>query len=140
MPTLLGLAGVATPASMDGADLSSFLLNGETGGRATLLMEYVGAGTVVRYEHAEDATNNTFRAVRVLDADRDLKYVEFTSSEADWNFTAPPQEYELFDLSTDPYELINVYAAADPSLLGRLHAEVVRLYRCRGQEGCDSPF
>ena len=89
-PTLLGFAGArATPATMDGLDLSAAILGKETVDRATLLLEYVGAGTVVRYEHAEDATNNTFRALRILDGTRDLKYVEFTSSQRNWNWTAP---------------------------------------------------
>ncbi|KAK7242146.1 sulfuric ester hydrolase [Aureococcus anophagefferens] len=136
-PTLLGFAGArATPATMDGLDLSAAILGKETADRATLLLEYVGAGTVVRYEHAEDATNNTFRALRILDGTRDLKYVEFTSSQQNWNWTAPADEHELFDLAADPYEMTNLYATAAPELKRELRGEVERRYRCRGPAEC----
>ena len=136
-PTLLGFAGArATPATMDGLDLSAAILGAETVDRTTLLLEYVGAGTVVRYEHAEDATNNTFRALRILDGTRDLKYVEFTSSQQNWNWTAPADEHELFDLAADPYEMTNLYATAAPELKRELRGEVERRYRCRGPAEC----
>ena len=166
MPTLLGLLGRTTPATMDGADLSALLLrprhrddddddddaaarddddddddtvaSANTASRGALLVEYVGAGDVVRYEHLEDCTNNTFRAVRILDADRDLKFVEFTTSSADWNFTHAPEECELFDLSADPFELTNRCADAPRATLALLHEELDRLYRCKGQKDCAS--
>ena len=138
-PTLLGLAGAAkTPDSMDGADLSRTILGSDDAGpaRDALLVEYVGAGTVVRYGHAEDATNNTFRALRILNSTHDLKYVEFTSSEANWNWTAPADEHELFDLATDPYEMANLYATAGVGTKAKLNADLDSLYRCRGQADC----
>ena len=89
MPTILGLAGVATPPSMDGRSYAHLLLRGSDGGidpaapaparallaeqgtaaewRTEQLIEYGGGGPVVRYEHLEDIHNNTFRCLRVVD-------------------------------------------------------------------------
>merc|ERR1711862_202881 len=69
MPTLLGFAGVATPASMDGKSVRKAIL--QEGAldevRNELLIEYYSVGNVVRYQALEDTPNNTFRALRVFD-------------------------------------------------------------------------
>lgn len=155
IPTVLGLAGVATPPTMDGRSLASFLitdraaapagtralldsesrLNGEAW-RTMQLIEYNGLGEVVRYQHLEDTKNNTFRALRVIDGSRNLKLVEFTSWD-NWNFESSADEYELFDLIEDPWEMNNLWSSADPELVENLQSELERLYRCRGAE-CDT--
>ena len=90
MPTLLSFAGaLAIPATMDGKSLSGHIQNREattSTARTDILLEYAG-GDVVRYQALEDSTNNTFRALRVLDPrnnqvmHRDLLYVEYTNIE-----------------------------------------------------------
>ena len=123
MPTILGLAGVSTPATMDGRSIAHLLvtdaatapapvsafLNTTTGGaqpwRTSQLIEYYGLGAVVRYEHLEDNDNNTFRTLRVIDPDapkgeQNLKLSEFVSW-ANWDFLEPADpsnEFELFNL------------------------------------------
>eukprot|EP01050_Picozoa_sp_SAG11_P015196 SAG11_NODE_1945_length_4019_cov_6.325510_4_plen_108_part_00 len=89
MPTILSLAGVSTPATMDGRSFAH-LLNASTAvavrpepWRTELLVEYGGGGPVVRYQHLEDIHNNTFRLLRVVDpsqpkGQRNLKLAEFT--------------------------------------------------------------
>eukprot|EP00658_Telonema_sp_P-2_P005555 TRINITY_DN12080_c0_g1_i2.p1 TRINITY_DN12080_c0_g1~~TRINITY_DN12080_c0_g1_i2.p1 ORF type:complete len:289 (-),score=35.60 TRINITY_DN12080_c0_g1_i2:393-1259(-) len=85
MPTVLGLAGIETPDSMDGRSIAHVLLSdresapaqavavldrdgrGPGEWRRTQLIEYYGLGDVVRYQHLEDTANNTFRALRVMD-------------------------------------------------------------------------
>lgn len=154
MPTILGLAGVKTPASMDGRSLAPLLLSDTTRApppalrlhrpaaqwRTELLVEYPGLGGtkgVVRYQHIEDCNNNTFRALRVLDPSaaagrRNLKLVEFTDGVANWNFTRDADEFELFDLDADPWEMDNLYDTAPADLVAQLRASLVKLYGCEG--------
>lgn len=153
MPTILGLAGVDTPNSMDGQSLAHLLVSdfkaapdptlaflarsqrqGQPEWRTSLLIEYYGLGNVVRYEHLEDTPNNTYRALRVIDGQRNLKFAEFTSWD-NWNFELPADEFELFDLHSDPWEMKNLWSKADPSLKKSLQDELEKLYRCQGA-GC----
>ena len=101
MPTILGLAGVATPPTMDGRSIAHLLMTSENATaenapasqllatqaeaapwRTSQLIEYYGLGAVVRYEHLEDNDNNTFRCLRVIDdkapkGESNLKLCEF---------------------------------------------------------------
>lgn len=127
MPTILGLAGVPTPSTMDGRSIAHLLmadnptampapvaelLNSQAGRtsaeapwRTAQLIEYYGLGNVVRYEHLEDTDNNTFRTLRVIDpaaphGEQNLKLSEFTGW-ANWDFNNaddPENEFEMFDL------------------------------------------
>lgn len=162
MPTVLGLAGVATPASMDGRSLAHLLVTNvdaapaptrahlETNAvrkaadapwRSELLVEYYGLGDVVRYEHLEDTGNNTFRTLRIINPAappglQNAKYVEFVGAD-NWDHVAAPEEYELFDLDADPWELKNIYSAASASVKTDLNQRVDKLYRCRGAATCN---
>ena len=147
MPTLLSLASPSSGDAnismaiqgMDGQDLSPLLL-----GKASskdepnlVVIEYVGLGPVVRYQHQEDAFNNTFVALRIIDPTlpqgwQNIKYVEYTDCRNDWNFTNAAQEYELFDLAADPFEMNNIFSIASRDLLDRLHKVLRELYTCAG--------
>jgi hypothetical protein len=43
-----------------------------------------------------------------------------------------PEEYELFDLDADPWELKNIYAGASAAVKTDLHNRVEKLFRCQG--------
>lgn len=141
MPTLLGLAAsnATIPSTMDGLDLSKELLS-DVGSRSTVLIEYIGLGDVVRYGHLEDTYNNTFRALRIIDKTqpagrRNIKYIEFTDCMNDWNFTEEPLEYELFDLDSDPFEMVNIFSSSKVPLdfIQQLQVVLRKLYSCSGQ-------
>jgi hypothetical protein len=44
-----------------------------------------------------------------------------------------PDFYELFDLSSDPYELHNIYQSASADLTKALHARLRQYYPCKGK-------
>lgn len=154
MPTILGLAGVPTPSTMDGRSaVANFLARPSEAPTATaaaaaaqrsrgawrsdLLIEYYGLGKVVRYEHLEDTQNNTYRALRRVEpaaavGERNLKFAEFTSW-SNWDFETAADEYELFDLDADPWETTNLYPTLKGSRLAKdLAASLAKLYRCSG--------
>lgn len=154
MPTILGLAGVSAPDTMDGRSIAPLLLSDrheapqpalellekestDSSWRTELLIEYYGLGDVVRYEHLEDTQNNTFRTLRVIDpngavGERNLKLSEFTSWD-NWDFLSAADEFELFDLDQDKWEMNNIYQTSSQALKDRLHKRLEELYRCRGQ-------
>ena len=95
IPTVLGLAGIATPSTMDGRSIAHWMLTerelapptalqllssqaAPEAWRTEQLIEYYGLGEVVRYEHLEDSANNTFRTLRVIDpnAPKGIAYYE----------------------------------------------------------------
>ena len=95
----------------------------------------------MRYEHLEDTDNNTFRALRIIDptapeGQRNVMYAEFVDL-PNWNYSEPALEYELFDLDTDPYQMKNIYKAADPSYIATLHTKLAKLFTCRGTDNCN---
>ena len=101
--------------------------------RTELLMEYTG-GDVIRFNHTEDAFNNSFRALRVIDANgTDLLYSEFTDCRTDWNFTSDPLEVELFNLTADPWQMVNLALTAPDAQLAPLRRRVRELYVCTGE-------
>ena len=148
MPTLLSLAASSCDMDvsmaiqgMDGEDLSPLLLekvsSNDRPSRTMVLIEYVGLGPVIRYQHQEDAFNNTFVALRLIDPTlpkgwQNIKYVEYTDCRQDWNFRNEAQEYELFDLAQDPFEMNNIVSSAPKDLLDRLHNVLRELYTCAG--------
>lgn len=100
-PTILALAGVPIPASMQGLDLSP-LVRGEAG---------VPWRTSWYYEHVFD-TERPLRPIVRSEGVRedDWKYIRYPEVE-------PPAE-QLFDLRTDPRETHDL--AADPAHAGTL--------------------
>jgi hypothetical protein len=188
MPTILGLAGLPTPDTMDGRSVAPELIKKGVHGkgvhgkgvhaelpaqtlahltrewarkeagsrpawRTDVLIEYYGLGNVVRYNHLEDTFNNTFRALRSTafapsatifnptagsnstvnsTAFSNILYAEFTDVRTDYNFTATPEFYELFDMDADPHMLKNAYKDAPAALKTALHTKVLALFKCRG--------
>jgi len=97
LPTLLGLAGVEVPGTVEGEDLSSLLRAGrEADGRAAL---YMGVAPFIAREFARE-----YRAIRTN------RYTYVRSLEGPWM---------LFDDTRDPYQMDNL--AAKPE-----HAALVR--------------
>ncbi|MEE9414145.1 MAG: choline-sulfatase [Acidimicrobiales bacterium] len=87
-PTLLELAGVEVPDTMDGQSLLSL---GQRDGERTVLGEYLGEGAI---------------APILMIRRGDHKYV--------WSAADPPQ---LYDLSADPSELVNLALEPSPLAL-----------------------
>ena len=143
MPTLLELVGgggAARPAAWDGRSAAAHLLGRATlsSWRTDLLIEYFSGGEVVRYEHLEDAHNNSFRMLRRLDPAApagwtNLSFAQFVGPE-NWDFEAPvpPAETELFHLDSDPFQLHNALGEASGAQREELQQALGRLFRCKG--------
>ena len=59
-----------------------------------------------------------------------------------WNATdgtgAGLQHYELYDLSSDPYQMTNIYAQASAGKRTELHSAITRYYACGGDASTPS--
>ena len=87
----------------------------------------------------DDGLSNSYRALRVINATADLMYTEFVGY-GEW-FTASavePNEYELFDLSTDPHQQRNLYKSAPAGMVAELHARLAAAYECGAKDGAPS--
>ncbi|MFI7064708.1 sulfatase [Kribbella sp. NPDC050124] len=144
-PTVLELAGLPTPDDVDGRSLVP-QLRGEkaTDWRTDFLAEYGGPGPRgqdgVYQEYVPDPLSNVFSEVFLVDlpswsAVRDERYlyVRWYDEERDED----DREYELYDLSKDPYQLDNLLATeagrtqyADE--VRRLDARLQHLKECSG--------
>lgn len=82
----------------------------------------------------DSKVSNTWRALRVVNATHDTQYIEYAAGGA-WDWGAPPQFYELYNLTADPYQMVNVYPAQDPAVRAALHAELAAYNACRAG-GC----
>lgn len=105
-PTLLDLAGAAAPAAFQGRSLMSLAANPAAQWRSDWLYEY--------YEYPGNEEVRPCRGVRT----ERYKYIHY--------FVAP-EEFELYDLSSDPAEMHNLYGDA-------AHAELARTLAARLQQ------
>ena len=140
-PTILNLAGFKTPAHMDGIDLES------TQSRNSILIEY---GKFAKNKN-EDFTGNLNRVgefqmaakltpyymafdvppYTAIKTSRHL-YVEYYDS-----YNQNNTEYELYDMSNDPYQITNIYNQTlknNITLIQQLQVELKQLETCYGSE------
>jgi len=104
-PTLLELAGVPLPDTIDGRSLAPFLRGRPPGAWRTdvLIDNFSGQGH--SYSLRTDA----------------------------WMYNhQDTEEFELYDMRQDPYQLKNLYKKADPALIDALRKRTEALAGCRG--------
>lgn len=139
-PTILGLAGIATPTEMDGKSIVPLLVKELSDApaatrahvaatvppaRSYSFHEYYNQGPwELGSRHALDDWSNTYIGVSGdFSGHGRLKYAEYDPYGKQSNFTSV-YLYELFDLDKDPYELDNIYATASTDLRDTLHKAV----------------
>ena len=107
-PTILELAGLTVPAPFDGRSLVPILNDPAAPWRSSFLLE----------DHAVTQTNGPIGIVSLADDGHTYTYVEFIRR---------PAEFELYDLTSDPWELFNlagdgIHSAIQASLAAALHS------------------
>eukprot|EP01047_Picozoa_sp_COSAG01_P001424 COSAG01_NODE_32_length_35644_cov_22.273738_28_plen_359_part_00 len=149
-PTFLELAGVTKPAQMDGLSIVPLLKaagladrqptsdhdqllrrRAESWTRDTFLVEYTGLSQCVDGHRCNDAANNTYRGLRIVNSTTNLAYVQYTEA-ADWNYQTPYWT-ELYDLSQDPYQLENIVSTTrGKAIASELQPRLEVAWRCAG--------
>eukprot|EP00755_Sulcionema_specki_P008823 Sspe_Gene.6071::Locus_2034_Transcript_2_2_Confidence_0.667_Length_1869::g.6071::m.6071/K01137/GNS; N-acetylglucosamine-6-sulfatase len=133
-PTILDLAGVDIPSRMDGKSLAGVLAGKQPATwRDAYLVEYYATSIdKPNYggRHIKDAPNNTFIALY----SNDLAYAEYTNVH-DWDF-ANVTWHELYNLTSDPWQLHNIYNDVPQALRDHLHSRLWKEWTCKG-ESCE---
>ena len=143
-PTLLSLGGgngeePSALAKMDGKSFADLLMKGEEGAKASEwkdkhMIEYWSLGNVIRLEHYIDMPNNTYIGVRLINSTHNFLYAEFYDDPNEVTFLSP-LEYELFDVTKDPYQLTNIYGTAGTEdLVKELHDFIHKQITCKGSD------
>ncbi|KAI1900930.1 hypothetical protein AGOR_G00054900 [Albula goreensis] len=146
-PTFLDIAGLnLSMVNMDGQSflyqMAPSLRNGSA--RPYFLVEHTGEGhpgsdpTCPKLGPGlsdcfpdcvcEDAFNNTYACVRML-SDKNLQYCEFADSES---------FVEVYNLTSDPHQLVNVVKKVDPALLQIMNQKLIKLQSCEGKTCWDT--
>jgi N-acetylglucosamine-6-sulfatase len=135
-PTLAEIAGLPVPPYVDGRSmlplLSATPLPLDEWRQAFLFEQYVGDHRLIEDPLGEPP--DPFDTVRFEGVPlfynglrtADLKYIEYDNGER-----------ELYDLASDPFELENLYASADPALITQMSAWLQLLHLC-STFGCRS--
>lgn len=139
-PTIITLAGGEPPDTMDGYSFEDMIKKNDNSNRRQSswrdkhTLEYWSLGNVIRYQHYIDGPNNTYIGVRLINDTYNYLYVEFYQDTIPRHFTEPAVEYELFNLSTDPYQKVNLYGTdkEDGNLVDELHAFLHQQVMCSG--------
>ena len=140
-PTIISLAGGVPPTTMDGYSFADMIKETRESSntrknswRDKHTLEYWSLGNIIRYQHYIDGPNNTYIGVRLINDTHNYLYVEFYEDTDPRYFTDPPVEYELFDLSTDPYQMVNLYGTGkeDKNLVYELNAFLHQQVFCSG--------
>ncbi|XP_052861776.1 N-acetylglucosamine-6-sulfatase-like [Anopheles cruzii] len=140
-PTILKIAGLQIPISMDGVPIP--LNEGRSTTERQILIEYWGEGNTETYNdecpwqaadrlqlcsidaacHCQDAWNNTYNCVRHVAIDLNFIYCEFKDNE---HFV------EAYDLSKDLYQMENVGYNTLPSVKAKYSLAITNLSACIG--------
>ncbi len=135
-PTIVSL-GEGTPIdTMDGKSFAKLVMGGNKEEERDMhMIEYWSLGNVVRYEHYIDMPNNTYIGARLINSTHNYLYAEFYDGENVVSFDTP-LEYELFDLSKDPYQMTNLYQHGDATaqaVTKQLHDFIHKQVQCKGK-------
>ena len=136
-PTIISLAGGTPLDTMDGRSFAELLMSGDhkMEGRDTHMIEYWSLGYQIRFEHYVDMPNNTFIGARLINSTHNYLYAEFFDGENVVDFSTP-LEYELFDITKDPYQMTNLYKKGDATsqaMMEELKNFIHKQIRCKGK-------
>lgn len=137
-PTFLDIAGLDWRAlPMDGRSLLPILRPQHELAqpwRSVFPLEFFSLAEWRPHHHARvnDNPNNTYRAIRIVNATHDLLYSE-TTIVSDWWFEQP-YFHELYDMSVDPEQLRNILPDASDSLRYTLQQELIKAWACSGKD------
>jgi len=142
MPTFLEVAGVSEPYDFDGRSFVGTFFEGSTKlSRDYFLMEYLGSTKNPKHEKLKARVAfqvPEYHAIRQKLDSQDYKLIQWKNLKRK---TKPdePWEYELYNVTNDPYELVNLLAeskeeATQNSTFQKLLDRLELLKNCSGKD------
>jgi arylsulfatase A-like enzyme len=134
-PTFAALAGVTPPSFVDGRSFAPLLTKSPPAASAwrdAYLIEHweqsgaEAAGTGPQEPDDGDQIGTPAAGTKAIPELHGLRTARYTYVEL------VTGEKELYDNSTDPYQLTNIASSASPSLLASLHTQLAALETCSG--------
>lgn len=141
-PTILDFAGIPVPNIMDGQSMAPLLTGQAKEGswRTHFISEFAEGdhqtwgnfpGTKCSGTKGEctfDEPQNQWRMLRVLNETHNLSFIQW-----DQQYIFDELDFqEYYDLSKDPWQQVNLWNQTSKAMQGSLHAELQKLYECRG--------
>jgi N-acetylglucosamine-6-sulfatase len=121
--TFAAIAGTALPS--DGHSLLPLLRGQQPADwRNAVLIEHHGPRISLSdpdFQQSASGTPTTYEAMRT----QTFLYVEYADG-----------EHEFYDLRTDPFELHNIASSLSPETKAQLHAELMAMQHCHGDQAC----
>ena len=165
LPTMLDLAGISYDVNdYDGKSMKSILFGEDIEWRSTYLMEFKSIGSFgishcptwypddsaanpfvpgqeikpsssLTPNLIDDEDTNNWRVLRIIDGNMDLYYAEFYGA-TNIGFTSTPIDYEYFDLSSDPYQMNNIYSTLSDDEKTTYNQLLQAYGQCSGADQC----
>lgn len=133
-PTLLDLAGIPVPTIMDGQSMVPLLTGKPTPKWRTRFVSEFAEGVIQHsgpFQGAAglyDNPDNQWRMLRVMNGTHDFSYTEW-----DKEYIFDKIDFvEFYDLSTDPWQMTNLWSTTGEATRRSLHAELVSMFTCAG--------
>lgn len=132
-PTLVGLAGLPLPGSVDGRSFMPLLLGQTVSYRNALLLEHADPANTKLLGPTGEPRDTETEDEAIKGGELVGKYIGVRTSQYTYVHYIRTGEDELYDNIKDPQQLTNIAATADASLVSKLRTWATDLSTCKGE-------
>lgn len=109
LPTILDLLKIPDPVGIQGRSFGEILRGGSSNYRRSAFLEYEGT-----YNYFDFTIHPTPVRGIIMDGYKWIHYMAYSSTYNGVTYTYDAQNHELYNLNTDPYEMINLLQRLGP--------------------------
>jgi arylsulfatase A-like enzyme len=132
-PTMVSLAGLPMPASIDGRSLTPLLFGQTAVNRNALLIEHADPASTKLLGPTGEPRDTETQDEKIKGGELVGKYIGVRTPQYTFVHYVRTGEDELYDDLKDPQQLTNIAATADASLVTKLRTWATDLSTCKGE-------